>query len=444
MGACESAGNKIENNNKPIYYIKENKKELNEKKTNIDNRMDDTKEKEESIKLEKYIEGSNVYSKSDIKGILSVHQLEIIKKQMEKSVCKIIKEEIKGTGFICLIPYLNIKHLLKVLITCNHVLNDIREGNEIKLIFDEKEKIINIDKNRIIYTNINEDLTIIELKRNEFDDNDYLRIDNNLIYEENELNRRYKDKKIYIIHYPFGKEVKYSDGTLKYIEKYKIEHYCSTFEGSSGAPILNLDNFQVIGIHIGYIKKCNVGKTIKLVIDDFNKNKNNYIIAEIEIREEDINENIRIINSFEQCKREKKWEDDKEDYKYENEKEIKENCEIKINDSIIPFTYFYIFKIKGKFTIQYSFKNLLSKINHMFDDCSSLTNINLSNFNTQNVTNMSYMFYDCYSLTNINLSNFNTQNVTDMSYIFSGCKSLKKENIITKDNKILKIFFKFN
>ena len=69
MGACESAGNKIENNNKPIYYIKENKKELNEKKTNIDNRMDDTKEKEESIKLEKYIEGSNVYSKSDIKGI---------------------------------------------------------------------------------------------------------------------------------------------------------------------------------------------------------------------------------------------------------------------------------------------------------------------------------------------------------------------------------------
>ena len=70
MGICESAGNKIDNNNKPTYYTKENKTELNEKKTNIDNRMDDTKEKEESIKLERYIEGSNVYSKNDIKGIL--------------------------------------------------------------------------------------------------------------------------------------------------------------------------------------------------------------------------------------------------------------------------------------------------------------------------------------------------------------------------------------
>ena len=32
MGVCESTGNKIDNNNKPTYYIKENKTELNEKK----------------------------------------------------------------------------------------------------------------------------------------------------------------------------------------------------------------------------------------------------------------------------------------------------------------------------------------------------------------------------------------------------------------------------
>ena len=40
-----------------------------------------------------------------------------------------------------------------------------------------------------------------------------------------------------------------------------------------------------------------------------------------------------------------------------------------------------------------------------------LTNINLSNFNTNNVKDMSFMFYECSSLTNINLSNFNTINV---------------------------------
>ena len=42
---------------------------------------------------------------------------------------------------------------------------------------------------------------------------------------------------------------------------------------------------------------------------------NNYIYAEIYIEEKDINKDIRIINSFEQCKREYKWKDNKEDKK---------------------------------------------------------------------------------------------------------------------------------
>lgn len=37
---------------------------------------------------------------------------------------------------------------------------------------------------------------------------------------------------------------------------------------------------------------------------------------------------------------------------------------------------------------------------------------------------MSYMFRDCSSLTNLNLSNFETSNVTNMSYMFSGCSKL--------------------
>ena len=83
-------------------------------------------------------------------------------------------------------------------------------------------------------------------------------------------------------------------------------------------------------------------------------------------------------------------------------------------------------------------------MSNMFYDCSGLNRINLSNFNTQNVTNMSHMFSGCSNLTNLNLSNFNTQNVTNMEYMFSGCKSLKSNNIITKDNEILKSFYKDN
>ena len=48
--------------------------------------------------------------------------------------------------------------------------------------------------------------------------------------------------------------------------------------------------------------------------------------------------------------------------------------------------------------------------------CSSLTSLNLSNFNTNNVTNMSYMFNKCSSLTSLNLSNFNTNNVYDIRF----------------------------
>ena len=51
----------------------------------------------------------------------------------------------------------------------------------------------------------------------------------------------------------------------------------------------------------------------------------------------------------------------------------------------------------------------------MFHGCSSLKELNFSNFNTNNVTNMRYMFNGCSSLKKLDLSNFNTNNVTDMS-----------------------------
>ena len=150
-----------------------------------------------------------------------------------------------------------------------------------------------------------------------------------------------------------------------------------------------------------------------------------YILAEINVEKSDVNEDIRIINSFEENKRTFELKDKEDDFKYENEKEIKENCKIKINDEEIGFNYFYKFKEEGKYILEYTFENNIKNVAYMFCDCSSLENIYLSNFNTQNVTDMRYMFYKCNSLTNIDLSNFNTQNVTNMSFMFSGCYSLK-------------------
>ena len=60
-------------------------------------------------------------------------------------------------------------------------------------------------------------------------------------------------------------------------------------------------------------------------------------------------------------------------------------------------------------------------MNGMFSGCYSLKELNLNNFNTNNVTNMSCMFDGCSSLQELNLNNFNTNNVTDMNEMFSEC-----------------------
>ena len=75
----------------------------------------------------------------------------------------------------------------------------------------------------------------------------------------------------------------------------------------------------------------------------------------------------------------------------------------------------------------------------MFNGCNELINIDLSNFNTQNVNNMCCMFRGCSSLTNIILSNLKTNNVTNMSCMFFGCEKLNENGVITKDKKILKL-----
>ena len=61
-------------------------------------------------------------------------------------------------------------------------------------------------------------------------------------------------------------------------------------------------------------------------------------------------------------------------------------------------------------------------MSYFFDGFKSLEKIDLSNFDTQNIIDISYMFYDCYgccSLVNLYLSNFNTFNAINISRMFS-------------------------
>ena len=62
---------------------------------------------------------------------------------------------------------------------------------------------------------------------------------------------------------------------------------------------------------------------------------------------------------------------------------------------------------------------------YWFSSCKNLTDIEgIENLNTENVTNMNSMFDRCSALTSLDLTNFSTAKVSDMSYMFMGCSAL--------------------
>ena len=65
----------------------------------------------------------------------------------------------------------------------------------------------------------------------------------------------------------------------------------------------------------------------------------------------------------------------------------------------------------------------------MFSGCESLTSLDLSSFDTRNVTNMDRMFCSCKSLTSLDLSSFDTKNVTNMDGMFIFCNSMTRLNL---------------
>jgi uncharacterized repeat protein (TIGR02543 family) len=78
----------------------------------------------------------------------------------------------------------------------------------------------------------------------------------------------------------------------------------------------------------------------------------------------------------------------------------------------------------------------------MFQNCEELKTLDLSNFDTYNVTNMSYMFYKCYKLTTIYVYPFHSsgnlgwtiQNCSSDTNMFGDCTSLVGEKGTSYDS----------
>ena len=352
------------------------------------------------------------------------------------------------------------------LLTCHHSISIENVDSKIDInvyygkVENETKIKIKLDREkRFIKCYESLDSTLIQIiERDNIPENIYLLPDLN--YKNGLL--QYEKSLIYTGGYPnvdihMGKRY-VSAGIITKVRSTDFEYTCYTLQGSSGSPLINTKNF-VIGIHYGCKKdhRSNYGTFIGSIIDslksdqnnyyqfnkdnqknnisNINSNQDNYITGVINITEDDINKEVQVINSYDELKRngnpdvkQEKYSND-DDWKRENEKEIKDNCEIQINGKNSPFAYFFSFKEVGNYQIKYNFKNNLTKLDYMFFDCSSLIDLDFSNFNTENVTNMEFMFYYCNSLTNLNILNFNTQKVTNMKSLFYKCNSLSSLNL---------------
>ena len=232
--------------------------------------------------------------------IISFECTKKILEQMKKCVCKITIDKEKGTGFFCKIPFPDKNNMIPVFITNNHVIKKLNEKIAIYIEEECEVRKLLINNDRMIYMSENTyDITIIEIKEEDNIKN-YLELDDNIIDDIlnnniNSKNGKYIDNKVYIIQYPEG-QLSVSYGLIQAVyeeKKYEFQHKCSTMLGSSGSPILNLNNNKLIGIHKQGATNFNIATflndPIKEFIKENIKNKidnNNRYINEIKTENE--------------------------------------------------------------------------------------------------------------------------------------------------------------
>ena len=418
---------------------------------------------------------------------LKEHQKLIIDKQQQKSICKIrINYDDIGYGFLALSPLTN-KKILVAKIDSSYFLS---KENDIKLIINNKDPILLMsNEQRIIYSNGNFNITILELK-----ESDGINEDNFLHFdfdgkENNNIIRHYKGKEIYIIPYKTKSKIIYPLGKIVDIEdNEKFVHDCKDLDKDLiPFPVFSLDNYKIIGIN----ESINKGIFLKNILDEFNelvkkeeedkkekeenKKENDDIIIKkklsSEIRER-INENKSKMNQIKKGMKRNIGDNNLsmenneknimiliivvnpedvgnevyflDNYKYINPqnkkretgfmKEIKDLKEkviltmIKPNDERIqiPFDNKFIPKEEGNHIIEIEVQEQIEDFSYMFYGCTNIIDIDLSNFDFQSTRIMNDMFNYCINLVNIRFPQSSIENVINTSYMFSYCKKLMK------------------
>ena len=328
------------------------------------------------------------------KLVISVNKqckLKIIE-QMEKSICKIIKnDETFGTGFFCNIPHQG--QNLKVLITSNHLINKsyINNNKIIKISFDDDKilKEIKIDDNKTIYTSKYDDITIIEMNETEFKDNKdiiYLDLEDKLYNQKS--NNIDTIKACYIIQYTKDKIIAASYGNIEDINESQIKYSCPFDNSSIGFPIFNLSNNKIIGVHkqdyFGTILSSAIKYyKIKYLKDQIENEMENEIDIKLKINKNDINKEIYFLDNIDTI------DINGNIHSHDNLKELNElNSKIYKNDKEEKYKKYFIPEEEGEYNIKLKFNINLIDCSFMFAGCKNIIDINFINFNTKYVKNM--------------------------------------------------------
>lgn len=109
-----------------------------------------------------------------------------------------------------------------------------------------------------------------------------------------------------------------------------------------------------------------------------------------------------------------------------------EDYRIAIDGKLISTNY-YKFPSTGTFTVIISFKIPLTSLNHIFAQNDLLTELDLSDLNTNFVTDASFMVYRSHYLTSLNLKNFNTSSVINMESMLEGLFYIKYLDVSSFD-----------
>lgn len=67
----------------------------------------------------------------------------------------------------------------------------------------------------------------------------------------------------------------------------------------------------------------------------------------------------------------------------------------------------------------------INNLSFLFNGCSNLTNVDIANWNTHNVTDMTSLFAGCSKLEKIDVAKWDTNNVVSMKNLFKDCNGLK-------------------